>query len=60
MSKTPELIKEIKEGLTQTSSSQKAEVRVMQSMLMTKIMLQVFTEKMVRKKTILHPQIIVR
>lgn len=33
MSKTTELIKEIKEGLTQTSSSQKDEVRVMQSML---------------------------
>lgn len=33
MSKTTELIKEIKEGLTQTSSSQKDEVRIMQSML---------------------------
>lgn len=33
MSKTNELLKEIKQGLSQVSSSQKDEVRVMQSML---------------------------
>ena len=33
MSKTSQLLKEIKEGLSQVSSSQKDEVRVMQAML---------------------------